>query len=97
MNHKVYREKVKELAYEALKKNGPMLRREVSDQIAYDILKPYGVPDEVINVVSALDNLGFQLLKMKEKEKISNDSNCLDANEGLIAPAGTYFILKGDV
>lgn len=95
MSRMVWKLKIRNMAYEIMNKYGPKKRREIGDRIVDDLLAPYDVPEDVKNVLKNLDNLGWQLQGLIEDQMVSNDSNCLDANEGMTAPAGTYFVLRG--
>jgi len=95
MSRMVWKLKIRNMAYEIMNKYGPKKRREIGDQIVDDLLAPYDVPEDVKNVLKNLDNLGWQLQGLIADQMVSNDSNCLDANEGMVAPAGTYFVLRG--
>ena len=96
MKRSIFKFKIRRMAYEIMNKYGPKKRREIGDRIVDDLLAPYDIPEDVKNVLKNLDNLGWQLQGLKADGMISNDSNCWDANEGMTAPAGTYFVLRGN-
>jgi len=91
MKINVAKERVKFKAHRALAK--PMLRRELRELLVEDLLRPYDIPQEVKEELKQIENLGWHLQELKTAGLISNDSNCVDANEGMVAPAGTYFQL----
>tara|TARA_B100000029_G_C17584906_1_gene960837 strand:+ start:2079 stop:2345 length:267 start_codon:yes stop_codon:yes gene_type:complete len=82
--------KLEKLCYNTLLEGGKR-KKEINIEVVDTIVKGLDIPFEVRELLYGLNNLGFRLEKLKERG-VKNTAKCKDANEGLVSPAGTWYI-----